>query len=107
MKQIKKKSKKALQRSIIKSSRNMAKGVEGRMWCKNKSGKMRPITKNIFKMVILTSYKDMSSFKFQAPISRNCLSIQEIKVVLLDQVSFIGFTAVRGNRGECFPNTSL
>src|SRR5882762_164968 len=50
-KQIKKKSQRALQRSIIKSNRNMAKGVEGQAWCKHKSGKTRPITKNIFEMV--------------------------------------------------------
>ncbi len=62
-KQIKKKSHKNLQRSIIKSNRNMAKGVEGRVWCKDKKTKTRPMTKNIFKMVILAAYKDVPTFK--------------------------------------------
>ncbi len=62
-KQIKKKSHKNLQRSIVKSNRNMAKRVEGRTWCKDKRRKVRPVTKNIFKVVILSTYKDMSSFK--------------------------------------------
>jgi len=35
-KQIKKKSQMALQRRIVKSNRNMAKGVEGHAWCKTK-----------------------------------------------------------------------
>jgi len=57
------KSKKALKRRIVKSNRNKAKGVEGRAWCKNKRTEVRPITKNIFEMVILVAYKDMPSFK--------------------------------------------
>src|SRR6266404_3203147 len=52
-KQMKKKSHKNLQRSIVKSNRNMAKGVEGRAWCKDKKTKARPMTKNILKMVVL------------------------------------------------------
>ncbi len=59
MKQIKKKSKEALKRSIVKSNRNMAKGVKGQVWCKNKRRKARPITKNIFKMVRLLAYKNV------------------------------------------------
>src|SRR5882762_7480726 len=58
-KQMKRKSHKNLQRSIVKSNRNMAKGVKGRAWCKNKRTKTRPITKDIFKMVVLAAYKDV------------------------------------------------
>ncbi len=81
MKQIRKKSTKALKRSIVKSNRNMAKGVKGRAWCKNKSRKARPITKNIFKMVRLSVYKDVPSFKLQIPVSGDCSSVQEVEVV--------------------------
>ncbi len=63
MKQIKKKSQRALKRSIVKSNRNMAKGVEGCAWCKNKSTEARPIMKNIFEMVILAVYKDVPSLE--------------------------------------------
>jgi len=80
MKQIKKKSTRALQRSIVKS-RNMAKGVEGQVWCKNKSRKTRPVMKNIFEMVGLLAYKNVSSFKLQIPISGDCSSVQEIEMV--------------------------
>ena len=80
-KQMKKKSHKNLQRSIVKSNRNMAKGVEGRAWCKNKKTKMRPMTKDIFEMIILTAYKDMPSFELQRSVSRNGASVQEIEVV--------------------------
>jgi len=62
-KQMKKKSQRNLQRSIVKSNRNMAKRVEGRAWCKNKRTKTRPITKDIFKMVVLAAYKDVPSFE--------------------------------------------
>ena len=80
-KQMKKKSHKNLQRSIVKSNRNMAKGVEGRAWCKNKRTKTRPITKDIFKMVVLAAYKDVPTLKLQRPVSRDGVSVQEIKVV--------------------------
>jgi len=66
---------KGFTRSIIKSNRNMAKGVEGQVWCKNKSGKTRPIMKNIFEMVGLLTHKDMSSFKLQVPVGRDCPSV--------------------------------
>src|SRR6266404_8103122 len=56
-KQMKKKSHKNLQRSIVKSNRNMAKRVEGCAWCKDKETKTRPMTKNILKMIVLASYK--------------------------------------------------
>src|SRR6266404_1015859 len=62
-KQMKKKSQRNLQRSIVKSNRNMAKRVEGRAWCKNKETKTRPMTKDIFKMVVLAAYKDVPSFE--------------------------------------------
>ena len=82
MKQIKKKSQRALKRRIIKSNRNMAKRVKGHAWCKNKSRKARPVTKNIFKMiVVLVVYKNVSSLKLQGPIGGDCSSIQEIKMV--------------------------
>jgi len=57
------KSQRALKRSIIKSNRNMAKGVEGCAWCTNKRTEARPITKNIFEMVILAVYKDVPSLE--------------------------------------------
>ena len=63
MKQIRRKSQRALKRRIVKSNRNMAKRVEGRAWCKNKKTEVRPMAKNILKMIILASYKDMLSFK--------------------------------------------
>jgi len=81
IKQIRRKSQRALKRRIIKSNRNMAKGVEGHAWCKNRSTEVRPITKNIFKMVILAAYKDVPSLELQRPISGNHLSVQEVKVV--------------------------
>ncbi len=59
----------------------MAKRVEGRAWCKNKKTKTRPMMKDIFKMIILTAYKDMPSLELQRSVSRNGVSIQEIKVV--------------------------
>ena len=62
-KQMKKKSHKNLQRRIVKSNRNMAKGVEGRAWCKDKQTKARPMTKNILKMIVLRTYEDMSTFE--------------------------------------------
>ncbi len=62
-KQIKRKFQRALKRRIVKSNRNIAKGVEGCAWCKNRSRKARPITKNIFEMVILVAYKDVPSFE--------------------------------------------
>ncbi len=68
MKQIRRKSQRALKRRIVKSNRNMAKGVKGRVWCKNKSTKARPIPKNIFEMVILVVYKNVPSLKLQGPI---------------------------------------
>jgi len=74
-KQMKKKSHKNLQRSIVKSNRNMAKGVEGRVWCKNKRTKTRPITKDVLKMIILAAYKDVPSFELQGPISGNGASV--------------------------------
>ena len=80
-KQMKKKSHKNLQRSIVKSNRNMAKGVEGRAWCKNKKAETRPMAKNVLKMIILAAYKDMPTLELQRPVSRNRASIQEIKVV--------------------------
>ena len=80
-KQMKKKSHKNLQRRIIKSNRNMAKGVEGCVWCKNKKTKTRPMTKDIFKMIVLAVYKDVSTLELQRPVSRNGASVQEIKVV--------------------------
>ncbi len=80
-KQIKKKSQRALKRRIVKSNRNMAKGVKGCVWCENKSTKARPIMKNIFKMVILVAYKDVPSLKLQRPVSGNHPSVQEVKMV--------------------------
>src|SRR5882762_4447385 len=80
-KQMKKKSHRNLQRSIVKSNRNMAKGVEGRAWCKNKKTKTRPMTKNIFEMVILAAYKDMPTLELQRSVSSDGASVQEIKVV--------------------------
>ncbi len=80
-KQMKKKSHKNLQRSIVKSNRNMAKRVEGCAWCKNKKTKTRPMMKDIFKMVVLAAYKDVPSLELQRPISRDGASIQKIKVV--------------------------
>ncbi len=74
-KQMKKKSHKNLQRSIVKSNRNMAKGVEGRAWCKDKKTKARPMTKNILKMIILAAYKDVSSFELQGSVSGNGASV--------------------------------
>ena len=62
-KQMKKKSHKNLQRRIIKSNRNMAKGVDGRTWCKNKQTKARPMTKNILEMIILGAHEDVSAFE--------------------------------------------
>ncbi len=59
----------------------MAKGVEGHVWCKNKSRQARPITKNIFEMVILVAYKDVPSLKLQRPVSGDCTSVQEIEMV--------------------------
>ncbi len=59
----------------------MAKGVEGRVWCKNKKTKVRPMTKNIFEMVILVAYKDVPSLELQRPISGDCTSVQEIEMV--------------------------
>ena len=80
-KQMKKKSHKNLQRRIVKSNRNIAKGVDGRAWCKNKQTKARPMTKNIFEMVILGAYEDMPTLELQRPVSRDRSSVQEIKVV--------------------------
>jgi len=60
---MRKKSHKILQRRIVKSNRNMAKRVEERAWCKDKSRKVRPVTKNIFKMIVLAVYKNMSSLE--------------------------------------------
>src|SRR6266404_2398643 len=80
-KQMKKKSHKNLQRRIIKSNRNMAKGVEGCAWCKDKETKTRPMAKNILKMIVLASYKNMPSFKLQRSVSGNGASVQEIEVV--------------------------
>ena len=68
MKQIRRKSQRALKRRIIKSNRNMAKRVKGRAWCENKSTKARPVTKNIFKMIVLAAYENVSSLKLQGPI---------------------------------------
>ena len=68
MKQIRRKSQMALKRRIIKSNRNMAKRVEGHAWCENKSTKARPVTKNIFKMIVLAAYENVSSLKLQGPI---------------------------------------
>ncbi len=59
----------------------MAKGVEGHAWCKDKSRKTRPVTKNIFEMVVLMAYKNVSSFKLQRPVSGDRSSVQEIKMV--------------------------
>ena len=69
-KQMKKKSHKNLQRSIIKSNRNMAKGVKGRAWCKNKKTKVRPMTKDILKMIILVAYKDVPTLELQRLLIR-------------------------------------
>src|SRR6266404_3845129 len=80
-KQMKKKSHKSLQRRIVKSNRNMAKGVEGHAWCKDKKTKARPMMKNILKMIILAAYKNMPSFKLQRSVSGNGASVQEIEVV--------------------------
>ncbi len=63
MKQIRRKSQRALKRSIVKSNRNMAKRVEGCAWCKNKKTEARTMTKNIFEMVILAAYKDVPSLE--------------------------------------------
>src|SRR6266404_6148694 len=80
-KQRRKKSHKNLQRSIVKSNRNMAKRVEGRAWCKNKKTKTRPVMKDIFKMVVLAAYKDVLSFELQRSVSGNGTSVQEIEMV--------------------------
>ena len=66
---MKKKSHRNLQRRIVKSNRNMAKGVEGCAWCKNKKTKTRPMMKNIFEMVVLVAYKDVPSFELQRTVS--------------------------------------
>ena len=68
MKQIRRKSQRALKRRIVKSNRNMAKRVEGRAWCKDKSRKARPVMKNIFKMIVLVAYKNVPSLKLQGPV---------------------------------------
>ena len=78
---MKRKSHKNLQRRIVKSNRNMAKGVDGHAWCKDKKTKTRPMTKNIFEMVILAAYEDVPSLKLQRPVSGNGASVQEIEVV--------------------------
>ncbi len=80
-KQIRKKSQRNLQRRIVKSNRNMAKGVEGCAWCKDKKTKTRPVMKNIFKMVVLAAYEDMPSLELQRPISGDGVSIQKIEMV--------------------------
>ncbi len=59
----------------------MAKRVEGRAWCKNKKTKTRPMTKDIFKMIVLAAYKDVLTFELQRPVSRDGTSVQEIEVV--------------------------
>ena len=80
-KQMKKKSHKNLQRSIVKSNRNMAKGVEGRAWCKDKKTKARPMTKNIFKMIILGAYKDVPTLELQITVGGDGASVQEVEMV--------------------------
>jgi len=80
-KQIRKKSQRNLQRRIVKSNRNMAKGVEGCAWCKDKKTKTRPVMKNIFKMVVLAAYEDMPSLELQRPISGDGVSVQKIEMV--------------------------
>ena len=80
-KQMKKKSHKILQRRIVKSNRNMAKGVEGRAWCKDKQTKARPVTKNILKMIILWTHKDVPTLELQVTVSGNGASVQEIEMV--------------------------
>ena len=80
-KQIKKKSHKNLQRRIVKSNRNMAKGVEGRAWCKDKQTKARPVTKNILKMIILGTHEDVPTLELQVSVSGDGASVQEIEMV--------------------------
>ena len=80
-KQIKKKSHKNLQRRIVKSNRNMAKGVEGRAWCKDKQTKARPVTKNILKMIILGAHEDVPTLELQVSVSGDGASVQEIEMV--------------------------
>ena len=80
-KQIKKKSHKNLQRRIVKSNRNMAKGVEGRAWCKDKQTKARPVTKNIFKVIILGAHEDVPTLELQVSVSGDGASVQEIEMV--------------------------
>ncbi len=107
MKQIRRKSQMALKRRIVKSNRNMAKRVKGCVWCKDKSRKVRPVTKNIFKMIVLAAYKNVSSLKLQGPVSGDRLSVQEIEMVQENQVSFVGFTTVGGNGCEGFSDALL
>jgi len=78
---VKKKSHRNLQRSIVKSNRNMAKGVEGCVWCKDKKTKVRPMMKNILKMIILAAYKDVLTLELQRTVSGDGASIQEIEMV--------------------------
>ncbi len=80
-KQMKKKSHKNLQRRIVKSNRNMAKGVEGRAWCKDKQTKARPVTKNILKMIILGTHEDVPTLELQVSVSGDGASVQEIEMV--------------------------
>ena len=65
------------------------------------------MAKNVFKVIRLLTYKDISSFKVQISEDRNCVAIEEVKMVQKDHVVSVRFPAKRRDVGKCLFNALL